>query len=155
MTTELRVIESEIGMVVPVADIAEMIGYHRSSITKAIQANEEAFKDLKTFQTLPTVGGLQPFLCLNETGVDRLFLVISPSSKTKKDLFKRVEEFRLKAFGNLSEHKQLTSGNNGTGNDLNSEITKAKMLAQATGEMYGSSRQSLLQNVDTLIISQL
>lgn len=130
--SKMRVLDSPIGKVVPVVDIAEMIGYHRSSITKAIQSNDEAFMGLKTFQTLPTTGGDQPFLCLNETGVDRLFLVISPSSKTKKDLFKRVEEFRLRAFGNLVEHKTLTSGN-GNGYDITTEITKAKMLASATG----------------------
>ena len=102
----LRVLSSDIGSVIPVVDIADMIGYNRSSITKAIKANEGAFEGLKTFQTLPTPGGDQRFLCLNHTGTERLFLLISPSSKTKRDLFIKVEEFRLKAFGKMEAPKE-------------------------------------------------
>jgi hypothetical protein len=130
MTGEMRVLDSEIGKVVPIVDIAELIGYDRSSISKAIKANLDAFEGVKTFHTLQTAGGPQPFLCLNETGVERLFLVISPSSKTKKDLFQKVEEFRVKAFGQLAEHKLLNGGN---GHDLKTEIARAKLIAAETG----------------------
>ena len=54
----LRVLPSEIGSVVPVADIAEMIGYSRGAITKCIKANETAFEGLKTFQTPENHGHL-------------------------------------------------------------------------------------------------
>jgi hypothetical protein len=129
MTGEMRVLDSEIGKVVPVVDIAEMIGYHRSAITKAIHANKGAFEGLKTFQSLPTTGGEQAFLCLNETGVERLFLVISPSSKTKQDLFQKVEEFRMKAFGKLVEKKIAVIPHNGNG-DLKKELLEATEYAK-------------------------
>jgi len=93
----VRVIPSEIGPVIPVVDIAENIGYSRGSITNAITKNEVAFKGYTSFQALQTPGGTQQFLCLNQTGVERLLLLIRPAKK-KGDLCQRVEAFR--ATGN-------------------------------------------------------
>jgi len=125
----LRVLSSDIGSVVPVVDIADMIGYNRSSITKAIKANEGAFEGLKTFQTLPTPGGDQQFLCLNHTGTERLFLLISPSSKTKRDLFIKVEEFRLKAFGKIEERKEIVQVQPAP--NITAELIEARQYAEA------------------------
>lgn len=131
----LRVLPSEIGSVIPVVDIADMIGYNRSSITKTIDKNEAAFEGLKTFQTLPTSGGNQRFLCLNHTGTERLFLLLSPSSKTKKDLFVKVEQFRLRAFGKMEESKEIVPApRQPTGPDLDTEIKHARTLAEKCGK---------------------
>ena len=132
----LRVLPSEIGSVVPVIDIADMIGYNRSSITKTIDKNEAAFEGLKTFQTLPTPGGNQRFLCLNHTGTERLFLLLSPSSKTKKDLFKRVEEFRLKAFCKMESEKEIAPVQQPPTQELDEvvayDLIEAKQIAKLT-----------------------
>jgi len=52
---------------------------------------------------LQTAGGVQKCVCLDRVGFDRLLLLLKPS-KTR-DIFERIEAFRLKAFGQLAEIK--------------------------------------------------
>jgi len=139
----LRTLPSEIGTVVPVVDIADMIGYNRSSITKTIDKNEAAFEGLKTFQTLPTSGGNQWFLCLNHAGTERLFLLLSPSSKTKKDLFKRVEEFRIKAFEKMETPKEIVPVP--ASPDIRAELQEARELAAICGKSVESFQAVILR----------
>lgn len=74
----LRALPSSIGTVIPVVDIAENLGYSRSAITKAIERNKELFEGLTSSETLPTTGGNQTFLCINNTGTERLILLLRP-----------------------------------------------------------------------------
>jgi len=89
--TEARILESEIGSVIPVADIAELIGYSRSAMSHAIKAYDEKMSPCKILVTLPSSGGPQPFLCLNREGVDYLFLIIHPTKKSGMSLDRLLE----------------------------------------------------------------
>jgi hypothetical protein len=102
----VRSVPSEIGPVIPVVDIAENIGYSRSSITNTITKNESTFKGFTLIKDLNTAGGMQAHLCLNRTGIERLLLLLRPA-KNKGDLCERVEEFRAKAFGKMEENNEL------------------------------------------------
>jgi hypothetical protein len=123
----VRVIPSEIGPVIPVVDIAESIGYSRGSITNAITKNEAAFRGYTSFQALKTTGGIQQFLCLNQTGIERLILLIRPAKK-KGDLCERVEAFRVKAFGRMEQKKDTVP----TLSSLDTELQQAKRIAELT-----------------------
>jgi hypothetical protein len=101
----VRVIQSEIGPVVPVVDIADMIGYTSDHLTKKIRENPDVFKDRQVLTDLPTAGGMQKCTCLDRVGFDRLLLLLKPA-KTR-DVFEKIEAFRLKAFGQLAEHKEI------------------------------------------------
>jgi hypothetical protein len=123
----VRVIPSEIGPVIPVVDIAESIGYSRGSITNAITKNEAAFRGYTSFQALQTPGGNQQFLCLNQTGIERLILLIRPAKK-KGDLCERVETFRVKAFGRMEQKKEIAQTP-----IIDEELVRARHLAEQTG----------------------
>ena len=132
MTTELRVIESEIGKVTPVIDIADSIGYDRSSITKIIKSNSDIFGGTEVFCPLPTPGGEQRLRCINRIGLDRLMVLLKPARS--RDSFDKFMEFKERALDRLNGDRLSTAQvHSDNGHDLNSEITKAKMLAQATG----------------------
>jgi len=45
--SEMRVLESEIGNVVPLVDIADAIGYSRSALSKIYKSNEDLLRLLK------------------------------------------------------------------------------------------------------------
>lgn len=96
----LRVIPSGIGPVVPVVDIADMIGYTADHLTKKIRENPDVFKERQVLTDLSTAGGTQKCTCLDRVGFDRLLLLLKPGKN--RDVFERIEAFRLKAFGELS-----------------------------------------------------
>jgi hypothetical protein len=86
--------------VMPVVDIADLLGYSRSAITKAIKDHEGKMSPCKTFLSLPTKGGYQQFLCLNRTGVDYLLIFIHPSKTRMSDDEWKVREISAsKTFG--------------------------------------------------------
>ena len=124
----VRVIPSEIGPVVPAVDIADNIGYNRSTITNTITKNERLFKGFTIFKALPTGGGTQQFLCLNSVGTDRLLLLIKPA-KDREELCERVERFKAKAFGLLA--KVLPGP--GVPPVLDVELIQARRIAELTG----------------------
>ena len=101
----LRVVPSEIGPVVPVVDIAALINYSSDHLTKKIRENPDLFKGRQVLPDLPTAGGMQRCVCLDRVGFDRLLLLLKPA-KTR-DIFERIEAFRLKAFGQLAEKKEI------------------------------------------------
>jgi hypothetical protein len=69
----------------PVVDIADMLGYSRSAINKAIKDHEGKINPCKTFLPLSTPGGFQQFVCLNREGVDYLLLFIHPAKTRMSD----------------------------------------------------------------------
>ena len=107
----MRLIDSPIGKVIPVLDIADNIGYDRSSITKTIQRNLALFEGLTLSQTLSTPGGMQTFLCVNRMGLDRIIMLIRPI-KNRKELFERAEAFKAKAFEKLADLKETPQSTN-------------------------------------------
>jgi hypothetical protein len=131
--TQMRVLDSPIGKVIPVADIAENLGYNRSSITKAIARNAGVFGGLTQIQSLKTPGGMQDFLCLNQIGIERLILLLRPM-KDRVDLFKRIEAFRLKAFGQLAESRKETALVQQQPSGIIGELQEARELAALCGK---------------------
>lgn len=125
-----RVLPSNIGPVMPVVDIADMLGYSRSAITKAIKDHEGKMSPCKTFLPLPTPGGNQQFLCLNRTGVDYLLLFIHPSKTRMGD--DEYIDFRHNLLermgGGGREIVQVQQGP-----VLETELTQAKRIAELTG----------------------
>jgi len=83
--SDARVLPSPIGPVIPIVDIAALLGYSRSAITKATKRHEGKITPLTTFLPLPTSRGMQRFKCLNREGVDLLFLFIHPSNERMDD----------------------------------------------------------------------
>ena len=130
----MRLIDSPIGQVIPVVDIAENIGYSRSSITKTLNKYSTDFEGLKTFQTLPTAHGAQQFLCLNLKAIDRLILHLNPA-ENRQELYAKVQEFRIKAYERMDQGQILlaTASEPKKNLNLDDELVKAGMLAEKTG----------------------
>lgn len=132
-----RIIEgTEIGTVIPVADIADMIGYSRSALTKAIKANERKMNPCKTFISLPTTGGSQQFLCLNRAGVDYLFVLIHPA-KARMDI-DQLLEFRkgiLEKLGDVvaAQAAPAPASLAPAVNTIEAEIQRARIIARESG----------------------
>ena len=122
----VRVIQSDIGPVIPVVDIADMIGYSRGAITKAIKEHEGKMSPCKTFIPLPTSGGSQQFLCLNRTGVDYLLVFIHPSKDRMSD--DEFLDFRRDILAKMDAGKPTEFES-----DIRAEIVRARHLAELTG----------------------
>lgn len=126
-----RLIHTSIGPVIPVIDLADKIGYSRSSLSNIIDKNAELFEGFTIYETLETNGGPQRFLCVNSTGADRLILLMKPS-KNRREIFERVEAFRAHAFGQLAESKREIV-QVPTGPALDTELQQARRIAELTG----------------------
>jgi len=95
LMTPPRILPSEIGPVVPIADIAEEFNLDKTTIIKAVRSHKDAFAALKCFQLLPSSGGMQRNLCLNEKGIGKLLLIVRPK-KSNDTLIEKVDAFREK-----------------------------------------------------------
>lgn len=126
-----RVLSSDIGPVMPVVDIADMLGYSRSAITKAIKDHEGKMSPCKTFLPLPTLGGNQQFLCLNRTGVDYLLLFIHPAKTRMSD--DEYIDFRHNLLERMDAGKKEIIPAPAS-RDLDSEIIHARTIAQKCGK---------------------
>jgi hypothetical protein len=80
-----RLIQSDIGPVIPVIDIEKLIGYSRSAINAKLKEHEDKIRPCETFVPLPTGRGNQRFRCLNRTGVNLLLAYIHPSKDRMSD----------------------------------------------------------------------
>jgi hypothetical protein len=80
-----RLIQSDIGPVIPVIDIEKLIGYSRSAINAKLKEHEDKIRPCETFVPLPTGRGNQRFRCLNRAGVDLLLAYIHPSKDRMSD----------------------------------------------------------------------
>ncbi len=93
---EKRIIQSSIGEVIPLVDIAKQIGYSDSALRKIIRKQEKQFHGEKVLTPIPTSRGLQKAWCLTHKGMEKLILLISPGSGEKAPLLeKRVENFHM------------------------------------------------------------
>jgi len=128
-SSSMRILPSGIGPVIPVVDIADMIGYSRSAITKAIKDHEGKMSPCKTFIPLPTTGGEQQFLCLNRTGIDYLFLFIHPSKSRMND--DEFIDFRKTILDKTDNNGHAVTE---TSPDIRSELQQAKELAEVCGK---------------------
>jgi hypothetical protein len=141
-TLPLRIITSPIGPVIPAIDIADALGYDRSTITRIVKANEDIFKGMQVFQPLSTRGGTQQFLCLNKVGTDRILYLIKPSRK--REVFERFEKFRERAFERLADQKkeivQIVSIEG-----IKSELQQAKEYAGVCERDVGSFQAAVFK----------
>jgi hypothetical protein len=137
----MRIIESPIGPVIPVIDVADMIGYSRGSITKAIKEHEGKMSPCKTFITLPTPGGPQQFLCLNRIGIDYLFLFIHPAKTRMSD--DEYIEFRKSILlkmdvGKPDARKPVIPA-------IDTELQNARHLAEVCGQEAGAFQAAVFK----------
>lgn len=124
----VRIIESTIGPVIPIVDIAEMIGYSRSAIDKVIGDYEGKMSPCKTFVTLQTSGGPQRFSCLNREGVDYLFVIIHPS-KAKMNIDDLLE-FRKSVLERMDGQTTAIVPVPVPALDIKAELRKAREYAE-------------------------
>jgi hypothetical protein len=126
--TEIRLFPSDIGSVIPAVDIADQIGYDRTSITKVIGRHKAMFDGLTTFQRIDTASrGRQQTLCLTKTGVERVLLLIIPSRESKPDLFNRIEAFKQKFFEKVQQTSPVVQTLPAS---LDAELTEAIHIAE-------------------------
>ena len=97
MIEDLRIIDSPIGPVIPVADICAQIGYSRSAATRVLQRHKDSFAGLHVFQRTETPAGGREALCLTAEGAERFIRYILPDATTRPALAARVEAFKEKA----------------------------------------------------------
>jgi len=129
---QMRILDSPIGKVIPIQDIAELIGVDDSTITKKIKAFEKWLSPCSVFIPLPTTGGVQHFRCLNRKGLDRLLILMRPK-KTGDESIDRLFELRESILAKLgAESKEIAQTAPGPAK-LKEEMTKARLIAQETG----------------------
>jgi hypothetical protein len=94
MTEPLRIIESPIGPVVPVADIARQFGRERSTITRILNkpANKALFAGCLSTQRIATKAGSRPCVCITKTGMEELISHLRPINQD--NLPERIGKFR-------------------------------------------------------------
>jgi len=96
----LRLIESDIGPVIPVSDICTQVGYSRSAATRLINrpANKPALSGLTVCKTIKGNNGSRTLLCLSEEGVRRFLSLMCPDATTRPELAQRIARFRAETF---------------------------------------------------------
>lgn len=100
MTPDLRIVESEIGPVVPVKDIAEMIGYTRQALSGLIRSHKDTLLPFTITLSLPSTGGNQDTQCITRDGVDALFLFMRvPADPAKLARFIEVKKQIMNRIG--------------------------------------------------------
>jgi hypothetical protein len=123
----VRVIPSEIGPVIPVVDISEMIGVDDSTISKKFKAFEKWLSPCSVFIPLSTTGGMQRFRCLNRKGFDRLLILMRPK-KTGEESIDRLFELRESILEKMSTGgKEIVQTQN-----LDTELQQARRIAELT-----------------------
>ena len=94
MTGDLRVIESEIGPVIPLVDVAHSVGRDRSAITKALHKPENAslFVGLLSIQAIRTRAKTRMCQCITKAGMDILIPLLRPINRD--NMPQRIATFR-------------------------------------------------------------
>jgi hypothetical protein len=140
MNGEMRISDSPIGKVMPVVDIADAIGYDRSSITKIVKGQENLFSGTQVFQPFPTTGGIQQFLCINRTGLDLLMVFLRPA-KTR-DSFEKFLKFREQALDRLNGDRLSEVPRNG---NVKTDLLQAKEYAEVCGRDAGAFQAAVFK----------
>lgn len=76
MIPDLRIIESKIGPVVPVNDIADMIGRTRQALSGLVRSHKDQLSPFTIVLKLPSNGGNQDTTCITRDGLDDLFTLM-------------------------------------------------------------------------------
>jgi len=99
-SANLRIIDSDIGPVIPVGDVCALVGYSRSAATRLINrpSNAPSFAGLTINQTIKGASGSRTLLCLTEEGVRRFLKAMCPDETTRPQLAKRIAQFRAETF---------------------------------------------------------
>ena len=94
MTGDLRIIESDIGPVIPLVDVADNVGRDRSAITKALNKpeNRPLFVGLLSTQAIKTGAGTRKCLCITKAGMEALIPLLRPIRRD--DMPERIGTFR-------------------------------------------------------------
>ena len=94
MTRDLRIIESDIGPVVPVIDIARQFNRDRSTITRILSKpeNEPLFAGCLSTQVIATKAGKRECICITKAGMEELIAHLRPVNRD--NLPERIGKFR-------------------------------------------------------------
>jgi hypothetical protein len=139
----VRVIPSEIGPVIPVVDISEMIGVDDSTISKKFKAFEKWLSPCSVFIPLSTTGGMQRFRCLNRKGFDRLLILMRPK-KTGEDSIDRLFELRESILEKMgTESKELVPVKQPA--DIHNELKEAALLAETCRKSSETFQAAILR----------
>ena len=133
MIADLRIIDSPIGPVVPVNDIAEMMGYTRQGLSGLIRSHKDTLSPSTLSLSLHTAGGNQETQCITREGLDNLFLFMkTPKDPAKLPGFLEMRKSILSKFegGNL----QITANNHPALSGILTEYGRqARVLADEWG----------------------
>ena len=92
MTGDLRIIESDIGPVVPVVDIARNVGCSRTTVFNTIRRHPTLFKGVTSSIQLETPSGKQRHTCIAKSALEDLISHLRPLNHD--NLPERIEGFR-------------------------------------------------------------
>lgn len=141
--TDLHIIESEIGPVIPISDICERVGYSRSGATHLLRRHASSFVGLTVTASIRTPAGARLNLCLTKDGVDRFIALLNPSEVTRPGLAERVRQFRAEVFGEsrtaLTKLSTVDSSGNGKhgADNLSDVLTEYGKRAQVLSREWG------------------
>ena len=88
-----RIIDSPLGPVIPVVDIAKQVGCSRTTISHTMQRHPALFKDVTSIQWLETPSGRQKHTCIAKSAVEDLISHLRPINRD--NLPERIDTFRV------------------------------------------------------------
>ena len=99
----VRVVNTDIGRAIPAVDIAKSLGCSRKNITQIMNENPHLFtKGVTTTYPLPTGGGVQDHVCLNEDALVSLLMRVHVGKSGTLEGKARIEKFQVWARDTLS-----------------------------------------------------
>ena len=90
--TDPRIIDSPLGPVIPVIDIAKQVGCSRTTLSHTMQRHPALFKDVTSIQWLETPSGRQKHTCIAKSAVEDLISHLRPINRD--NLPERIDTFR-------------------------------------------------------------
>lgn len=99
----VRVIDTEIGKAIPAGDVARAIGCSRNALTKIMSENPHLFKGVSINHPLPTAGGTQLNVCLNQDGLIAVLMRASVGRSGTEEGKERIRTFQIWAQKTLSK----------------------------------------------------
>jgi hypothetical protein len=122
---EFRVVDSELGPVIPMTDVAKRLGKDRSTLSRLTRKpeNKDLFEGMISTQPLETPHGRQFCKCITREGLKRLIDLLRPVSR---DGFAgKQAQYRLSNIGKAPCQRAKT---------LDEDLDEAKHLAEKCGK---------------------
>lgn len=133
---EVRAIEQDGEVWLPLADLAEAIGYDRTSLPKHLDRNSDFFDGCsRTMDILSHDGTVteESEICINEIGLYLLLARLSKGKIKNPDIKLAITRFRKSVPNLIQKYRKKEIIPTEQKPQIKDEISRAKMLAQETG----------------------